>query len=1665
MSHSDRRPNDIAIIGMSCLYPKAPNLRAFWENILAGVDAIGEPPKGSWTHRVVDAKATTENDRLYTARGGYIGDLARFDPLAYGVMPKAVDGAEPEQFIALALAKQALVDAGYDTRPFDRRRAGLILGRGTYVNRGVISCFQHTLVIDQVLDLLRRLHPEDPAEALDALRLHLKEGLPPFNPENSPGLAHSVLVGRIANRLDLMGPAFTVDAACASSLIAVDYGIRDLLNGACDLVLAGGIQVSTTHPILLLFTQLGALARSGRVRPFHKDGDGTLLGEGAGIVVLKRRADALRDGDRIYAVLRGLGTSSDGKAMGVLAPRVEGEELALRRAYETTGVDPQSIGLIEAHGTGTPVGDAVEIDALRRVFGDGGPALPLGSVKSMIGHPIPAAAAAGLIKASLAVYHKILPPTLHADAPHPGLAGSRLELNAAARPWIHRGPGPRRAGVSAFGFGGINAHAIVEEAEAAGSRPLTMALGAPAAAPGSADIAAAASTAMSVPPAMNVHATRDSELYLVRAADRASLQARTAALALFVGRNPSVAPHDLAFTLAVPESTGLCLAIVATSLDELRRKAEWAAGRLADPACRRIKEIGGIYFFEEPLARQGGLAFLFPGEGAQYRGMLSDLCRHFPEARAWFDVMDRAFADHPRGFVPSRFLFPASDNTALSGGAMPGTDALFEMETAIETVFAADQAMHAILTGLGLRPDAVVGHSTGEYSALLASGAVEVEDEGRLIDYILAGNRATERAAKAGKVPRGVLLAVGPVSTDTLAELTARGDLALAMDNCPHQAVVCGDDDAVARAETALKARGAICQRLPFERAYHTERFLPVVDELRGYYDSGRFAAPRVRLYSCAAAAVVPADPEQVRRLALMQWAMPVRFRETVEAMHADGVRLFVEVGPRGNLTAFVQDTLKGKPHLAIAANIPSRSGILQLHHLLGLLAAHGVPLALAPLHTRRGARRLSMDAITEGAALPPLVDRSQPLPMNLPALHVDDAFLVKWESATRPAAAPSSPPAMADTLAPFSIPAFPISATAPASAAAAADPRAAVMQAYMKTMEEFLRTQEALLQGALAARGGNGHATGGGGRQGDDGHGAPSAGGGPRIAASQSGVTRRTLSIDDDLYLRHHTIGGRVSEEDPSLTALPIVPLAFSLEMMAEAATALAPRLRPVGFRDVRVHRWIALETGSVTLEIETRPPVGDAIDVTVRVVPRPTPGSGPNASPPAVAVEGRVLLADRFPEPAPPTPFAPRDARPCRWSGEALYDERQTHGMFHGPTLRGVVSVEAVGSDGALGTLKALPAQDLFRDRRATPFHTDPMLLDAASQILGYWTAERLERAFVVFPFAVEAIDLHGPALTPPARARARVRSTAEGTDRLRADLEVLDAAGRPHLTARGWQVKRIDLPPDLYAFRQSPRDVILSDPTAPPARLDGQVACSRLSLPLDFMEADGGVWWETLAHFTLGRAERAVWHALTGARRRREWLMGRIAAKDAVRLHLLATRGLRVFPADIEIVADRFGRPEPSGALLAKLGAALSVSIAHTDGIAMALAAEPPRGLGIDIERLDRRRGDYERAAFNEEERALLGADADATRPERALRLWCAKEAVAKAIGRGLMGSPLNLERRGGDAGFERVDLGVTGSLARELPHLVDHPVAAFVARHANLIVAMALGDPPK
>ncbi|HEY0540864.1 MAG TPA: beta-ketoacyl synthase N-terminal-like domain-containing protein, partial [Actinoallomurus sp.] len=455
----------VAIVGIGAVFPGAGDAPAFWANIRAGVDAVTEVPSHRWDQSVYYAPGEAgAADRFYCRRGGFVDELATFDPTRFGIMPAAVDGTEPDQLLALRAAAEAIADAGGDDRLPDRSRVGVIIGRGGYLTPGVARLDQRVHTAHQLTAVLRDLVPALGDDRLDAVREAFQQAL---GPEESIGLVPNFAASRVANRFDLRGPAYTVDAACASSLLAVDHAVRDLASGRCDAVLAGGVHHCHHTTLWSVFTQLRALSPTERIRPFDRRADGTLLSEGTGIVLLKRLSDALTAGDRVYAVIRGVGVASDGRATSMMNPLSAGQVTAVEQAWRAAGVDPASdhaVGLIEAHGTATPAGDTVELETLQRVFGSTGSPIGLGTVKSMIGHTMPAAGVAGLIKAALALHHETLPPTLHVEEPHPDLAGTRFTPVAEAVPWERPRGAPRRAAVNAFGFGGINAHVVLEEA-------------------------------------------------------------------------------------------------------------------------------------------------------------------------------------------------------------------------------------------------------------------------------------------------------------------------------------------------------------------------------------------------------------------------------------------------------------------------------------------------------------------------------------------------------------------------------------------------------------------------------------------------------------------------------------------------------------------------------------------------------------------------------------------------------------------------------------------------------------------------------------------------------------------------------------------------------------------------------------------------------------------------------------------------------------------------------------------------------------------------------------------------------------------------------------------------------------------------------------------------
>lgn len=408
------RPTDAAIVGMGAVFPGAPDLAAYRRNLLAGTDSIGEVPPDRWDPEVYydPTSGPASGDRFYCRRGGFVDGLAAFDPTRFGIMPAAVEGAEPDQMLALHATAEAIADAGgKDRLPADRSRIGVVLGRGGFMGVATARLDQRVRTAHQLAQTLRELAPELGEHRIAAVRSAFQDALGPERPDASIGLVPSFTAARTANRLDFRGPAYTLDAACASSLLAVDQAVGLLASDRCDAVVAGAVHHCHIATLWSVFTQLRALSPSERIRPFDRRADGTLLSEGTGVVLLKRLADAQRDGDRVYAVIRGTGVAGDGRAASLMSPLVAGQVRALERAWREAGLDPRApgaLGLLEAHGTGTPVGDAAELDTLAQVFGPPEPGdrrgIGFGSVKSMLGHTMQASGMAGLIKAALAVH-------------------------------------------------------------------------------------------------------------------------------------------------------------------------------------------------------------------------------------------------------------------------------------------------------------------------------------------------------------------------------------------------------------------------------------------------------------------------------------------------------------------------------------------------------------------------------------------------------------------------------------------------------------------------------------------------------------------------------------------------------------------------------------------------------------------------------------------------------------------------------------------------------------------------------------------------------------------------------------------------------------------------------------------------------------------------------------------------------------------------------------------------------------------------------------------------------------------------------------------------------------------------------------------------------------
>jgi acyl transferase domain-containing protein len=968
----------IAIVGIGCMFPKADGLEAYWSNIKRGVDAITDIPATHWKPDQYFDSDPSKPDMTYAKRGGFL-EPVDFNPLHHGITPNNLEATDTTQLLGLMVAEQALRDADYETgrgagdgRAFNRDRTSVILGV--------------TGTLELVIPLGARLgHPiwrkaldeagVDKATADDVVQ-RIADGYVPWQENSFPGLLGNVAAGRIANRFDLGGSNCVVDAACASSLSAIHMAAMELQTGRMDMVLTGGLDTFNDIFMYMCFSKTPALSPTGSSKPFSADGDGTILGEGLGIVVLKRLDDAVRDGDKIYCVIKGIGSSSDGKGNAIYAPSAAGQVKCLTSAYREANVSPRTIELVEAHGTGTKVGDGVEIKALREVYENSSEfrvpssesknteptsdAVPLeprnpepgtrnsphpwaavGSVKSMIGHTKAAAGVAGLIKAAMAVNRKVLPPTIKVSQPldvvKPG--ESPVYLNTERRPWLPRKEHPRRAAVSAFGFGGSNFHCVLEEASPY-SPPSEGGGGGGSSAQSTDEVATAkvrfdhSGTVIIAPisgDSLDSLRTQLNALSDIAAKSWPAMRSHSAALR--ASFNPQ---HRHRLVLVIERDRTDLTKLIATFQRKLDAQQKHAPSHIATAD-------GSFYATGEPRK----IAFLFPGQGSQYVGMLRDLAC---DSSLVLDSLASANAAHPespRGERLSDRIYPIP---VFNDAAREANEAaLRDTRVAQPALGAVSLGALRLLQSFNITPAAAAGHSFGELVALHAAGRI---DEVSL--HALANLRGKLMAeAGAYRTDKGAMLAVIasiPQQIESLITELNLSDIVIANRNTPTQVVLSGSAAQIDLAAKACEDRGLRARMLPVSAAFHS----PFVADAQSRFAAGlapiNFAAGSIPVYANTTAATYPTDANEARALLAGQLASPVDFTGMIERMFAAGIDTFVEVGPKATLTGLVKSILGERGHLALSIDQSAgkRSGEFDLASLLAQLAALGHAVALA---------------------------------------------------------------------------------------------------------------------------------------------------------------------------------------------------------------------------------------------------------------------------------------------------------------------------------------------------------------------------------------------------------------------------------------------------------------------------------------------------------------------------------------------------------------------------------------------------------------------------------------------------------------------------------------------------------------------------------------------
>ncbi|MGB3636995.1 MAG: beta-ketoacyl synthase N-terminal-like domain-containing protein [Rivularia sp. (in: cyanobacteria)] len=902
----------IAIIGMGSLFPQAKNLQEYWEKIVAGVDCITDVPASRWNvedYYDPDPKAP---DKTYCKRGGFIPDID-FNPMEFGLPPNQLEVTDISQLLALVVAKQALCDAGYDSESgFNHERTGVVLGVALARQLAMpLSARLQYPVWEKALKS-QGLSDEDTQNIIEKI----KSAYINWDTNAFPGMLANVVTGRIANRFDFGGTNCVVDAACASSLGALSMAISELADRRADMMLTGGVDTDNSVLAYMCFSKTPAVTPGENVKPFDAESNGMMLGEGVGMMLLKRLEDAERDRDKIYAVIRGVGTSSDGRHKSIYAPRAEGQMKALERAYERAGFTPETVGLIEAHGTGTMAGDPAEFAALKAVFSKDNSlqqSVALGSVKSQIGHTKAAAGAASLIKTALALHHKVLPPTINVTKPNPKLEieSSPFYLNTQTRPWLQTGETPRRAGVSSFGFGGTNYHIVLEEYCNQSEQ-------------------------------FRIHRTPQEILLSAPSPEQLLQECESALIELKSDKAESYFKElvNQSKSAQIPVTAarlGFVADSVAESIKKLQLSINWFKKQ---PEAENWQLPQGVYYRKAGMELQGKVVALFSGQGSQYLEMGREIVMNFPVLQQTYHQVDSLFSKSGLSPISDKvFPAPVFDTAQRQTQA----EVLQQTEISQPAIAAFSVGLYKVLQQAGFKPDIVAGHSFGELTALWAAEVLSDEDY-----FYLVKERGQAMANKSdSNQDSGAMLAVKGDVAKVKQILAGFPEIKLANCNSPKQVVLAGATDKIGELKQVLTDKGFSAINLPVSGAFHTQLIGYAQKPFTKAVQKVTFNTPKLPIYTNTTATVYPQEPEAIRKNLQAHISQSVLFEQEIENIYDKGGYCFVEFGPRSILTNLVGEILGSRPHMAIALNgSRQKDSDTQLREAVVQLRVAGLELA-----------------------------------------------------------------------------------------------------------------------------------------------------------------------------------------------------------------------------------------------------------------------------------------------------------------------------------------------------------------------------------------------------------------------------------------------------------------------------------------------------------------------------------------------------------------------------------------------------------------------------------------------------------------------------------------------------------------------------------------------